>query len=116
MESGINARARDCARFGQLLLDDGRVAGRRVVSREWVRQATSGGALGDPADFYAAMWRVDPQAGAARDPFFARGKFGQVIAVVPDGEPVLVRLGSDGAGIDWSEMLMDLAQRVGSGA
>ena len=112
MESGINARARDFARFGGLLLDEGRVGRRRVVSPAWVREATRGGGLGSPVDFYGALWWVDPQAGAARDPFFARGKFGQVIAVVPAQDLVLVRLGSDDAGVDWAEAMMDLAQRV----
>ena len=113
MESGVNARARDFARFGRLMLEEGRSARGQVVSRRWVRQATSAGGLGSPVDFYGALWWVDPQAGAGRDPFFARGKFGQVIAVVPDQDLVLVRLGSDDAGVDWAELAIDLAQRVG---
>ena len=112
MESGVNARARDFARFGELFLHGGRYNGRRIVSAEWVRQATSGTALDDPADFYGAMWWVDPQADARRDPFFARGKYGQMIGVVPDQDLVVVRLGSDDAGVDWQELILDLAQRL----
>jgi CubicO group peptidase (beta-lactamase class C family) len=42
LESGINARTLDFARFGQLFLDGGvALDGRRVVSAEAVRAATS---------------------------------------------------------------------------
>ena len=116
MESGVNARARDFARFGRLMLDDGRAGSRQVVSREWVRAATRGRAFGGLADFYGAMWWVRPQAQAARDPFLARGKYGQVIAVVPDREIVMVRLGSDEAGIDWPATMLDLASGLGEPA
>jgi CubicO group peptidase (beta-lactamase class C family) len=112
MESGVNARARDFARFGRLLLDDGRVGSRQVVSREWVREATRGRAFGGLVDFYGAMWWVRPQAQAARDPFLARGKYGQVIAVIPDRDIVMVRLGSDEAGIDWAATMLDLASSL----
>lgn len=38
-DGGINATARDLARFGMLLLDDGRVGGRAVVPEAWLQQA-----------------------------------------------------------------------------
>jgi CubicO group peptidase (beta-lactamase class C family) len=70
MESGVNARAMDFARFGQLFLHEGAVGARRVVPREWARAATE---RGDPAAFYGYMWWIDPAARAGRAPFFARG-------------------------------------------
>ena len=41
MESGLNARAVDYARFGLLFLHDGEWNGRRIVSKDWVRAATA---------------------------------------------------------------------------
>ena len=38
-DGGMSARARDLARFGQLLLDDGRVGDTQVVPEQWLRQA-----------------------------------------------------------------------------
>ena len=38
-DGGMSARARDLARFGQMLLDDGRVDGAPVVPRQWLTQA-----------------------------------------------------------------------------
>ncbi len=38
-DGGLSARARDVARFGQLVLDDGRVSGEPVLSAEWLQRA-----------------------------------------------------------------------------
>ena len=113
MESGVNARARDFARFGALLLHEGAWNGRRIVSRAWAREATRADARGDPAAFYQYHWWVAPQAGADRDPFLARGKYGQTIAVVPQHDAVIVRLGSDDAGVDWQRFALEVAERLG---
>src|SRR6266540_3017864 len=41
MESGLNARAIDFAKLGQLFLDDGRWNGKQVISKQWVTESTS---------------------------------------------------------------------------
>jgi CubicO group peptidase (beta-lactamase class C family) len=38
-DGGMSARARDLARFGQMLLDDGLVDGEPVVPKQWLTQA-----------------------------------------------------------------------------
>ena len=38
-DGGMSARARDLARFGQLLLDDGAVAGTPVIPKRWLTEA-----------------------------------------------------------------------------
>src|SRR3712207_8167965 len=40
MESGVNARARDFARFGMLFAKEGSWEGRQLISREWVKEST----------------------------------------------------------------------------
>ena len=41
MESGINARAIDFAKLGQLFLDNGRWNGKQVISTQWVTASTA---------------------------------------------------------------------------
>ena len=41
MESGINARSIDFAKFGRLLLDSGRWGNNQVVSADWIKQSTN---------------------------------------------------------------------------
>jgi CubicO group peptidase (beta-lactamase class C family) len=108
MESGINARARDFARFGLLMLREGRAQGGRVVSRGWVRAASA-----DQSGYfgYGLGWWVTAGSRGGL-PFLARGKYGQVVAVDPAHEAVVVRLGSDDAGVDWRTVASDVAGQV----
>jgi CubicO group peptidase (beta-lactamase class C family) len=109
MESGVNARARDFARFGLLMLRNGRAESGRVVAPDWVRAATvdNSGYFG-----YGLGWWVEAGSRGGQRPFLARGKYGQVVVVDPAHDAVVVRLGSDDAGVDWKTMALDVAERV----
>jgi CubicO group peptidase (beta-lactamase class C family) len=112
MESGINARPVDFARFGLMMLHNGTWNGHRIVSSAWVREATAVDTTTDPADFYQYMWWVTPRAGADRSPFFAMGKYGQLIGVFPQQDTVVVRLGSDYGDVDWQAVLTRMADQI----
>ena len=112
LESGFNARPRDYARFGRLMLEQGRRDGRTIVPLAWVSQATNGESRGDPANFYGALWWVEHRQGGGREPFFARGNHGQLIAVIPERDAVVVRLGSSSADVNWREFALDLAEHL----
>ena len=102
MESGINARAIDFAKFGRLYLNNGFWEDRQVVPQEWVRESTQpAGSLPDgyypdsmelpAADlFYKYLW-WDIQRDETRYDFAARGNHGQFIYVSPDKNLVIVR-------------------------
>jgi CubicO group peptidase (beta-lactamase class C family) len=109
MESGVNARARDVARFGLLMLRDGRAETGRVVAPGWVRAATvdRSGYFG-----YGLGWWVEAGSSGGQRPFLARGKYGQVVVVDPAHDAVVVRLGSDDAGVDWKTLALDVARGV----
>lgn len=93
------APARDWARLGLLYLHDGKVGDRRILPEGWVAystRATLGSAYG------AGLWvndSPDPGAqgrvrhGMPRDAYFASGRLGQRIYVMPSQDLVIVRLG-----------------------
>jgi CubicO group peptidase (beta-lactamase class C family) len=112
MESGVNARPVDFARLGLLMLHQGHWNGQRILSRHWVREATSVDVDTDPADFYQYFWWVAPQSGEKRSPFFARGKYAQYIGVFPQQDLVIVRMGTSEGGVDWQAELLELAERI----
>lgn len=107
----INATARDFARIGQLVLDDGVAGGRQVVPRNWIRR------LEQPAPHlvdgfaYSGQWWHVP--GPDRD-LAAIGVYGQYVYVNLDHGTVIVKLGDHGAEqdeVETLEVLRSLADR-----
>lgn len=110
MESGINARAADFARFGKLLLDGGRRDGRQVIPEEWVAESTTTDPGGGRPDYYPdgdllgsraagargyyAYWWWGTRRGDGTHEFCAIGNFGQFIFVSPARGVVIARNGS----------------------
>jgi CubicO group peptidase (beta-lactamase class C family) len=113
MESGLNARPADYARFGLLFLHNGEWNGRRIVSEDWVHAATGADPTTDPAYYhgYRYFWWLDVERPGR---FYALGKYGQYIYVAPDADAVVVRFGRDwGAGnITWLTTLRDVADQL----
>ncbi len=89
--SYVHATARDYARFGLLYLRGGEVDGRRVVSRSWCDTAQVPHSVDPDSDlFYSWQWWV---TGDRYGTYCALGYEGQMIAVVPALDAVVVRLG-----------------------
>ncbi len=114
MESGLNAVARDYARFGLLFANAGRANGQQVVDEEWVRQATSPDTATGSADFYAFHWWTGRSNGQLFPDghFMAAGNLGQFVYVAPDRDLVIVRLGDDYGAEGWPSLLAELASQL----
>ena len=106
---GMKASARDNAKFGQLYLNEGLWNGRRILSREWVRMATSnqietaGVQLGSESEGYGFQFWCGHHG-----TYRADGMLGQVTIVSPKGDFVLSLLsGTMGEFIYtfWQELL-----------
>jgi len=123
MQSGINARAIDFAKFGRLFLRNGDWDGTRVISPEWVARSTAP----DPNDhrtwhsdsdwrdangYYKYMWwgRTHPDGGYD---YAALGHLGQWIYVSPQTNVIIVRFGFDEGGVDsWMDVFQNLAAEI----
>ncbi len=83
----FNARARDFAKIGQFILQQGKWNGQSLLNTAWVQEMTSP----KVADYYGYQWWV---LSTAQGPIpYARGILGQYILVVPQKNRVVVRLG-----------------------
>jgi CubicO group peptidase (beta-lactamase class C family) len=88
-QGNLSITTRDLAAIGELMLSDGVVNGRRLVSRDWIaRSLASQVAISDSdpyADFYGYMWytKAEPIHGHTIEVHFASGKGGNKIYVVP---------------------------------
>jgi len=113
MESGVNARARDFARFGMMFAKEGNWEGEQLISRGWVEESTRPDASTDPSSDYQYFWWVDTPDG--KNHFSARGNYGQYIYVAPEKDLVIVRLGKEegdrGYGY-WIDLFKDLSTKL----
>lgn len=126
LESGVNARVRDFARFGQLFLDEGvALNGRRLLSAEAVRAATSPDGAKSLDSLRAGLcyrhfWWIQRHADGHHD-FSARGNFGQFVHVSPREGLVIARNGArygvpPGVWVQLFEAMAMAVGMVGAGA
>ena len=113
MESGVNARARDFARFGMLFAKEGNWRGEQLISREWVEESTRPDTSTDPTRDYQYFWWVTTPD--SKNHFSAQGNYGQYIYVAPEKDLVIVRLGKEegerGYGY-WTSLFEQLATKL----
>ena len=132
MESGINARAIDFAKFGRLILNQGQWNGEQIISEDWITASTLnqghpdeyyntsfGPEIRDAAQggYYQYMWYGLERESGEND-FYAAGRYGQIIYVSPQANLVLVRngetYGPDMGLFDWIEIFYHVAsQKIG---
>lgn len=106
LSSQVWTTARDLARFGQLYLEDGKLAsGERVLPEGW-RDYVSRPSGPQPTTgtfgYGAGFWLMNKEPGVPADAFSANGNRGQYVVIIPSRQVVIVRRGEDppGAGFD----------------
>jgi CubicO group peptidase (beta-lactamase class C family) len=82
--SGLLLRPRDLLAFGQLYLDGGVWRGKRIVPAAWVRQSTRAHVRVARGLAYGYGWWIRPGS------FAGYGYLGQVLAIVPKRDEVIV--------------------------
>lgn len=101
--TGIHVCARELARFGYLMLRNGRWNGQQLVPRWWIELATQTSQPHNP--HYGYTWWVNTDGtlwpGLPRDAFAAMGFLCNRLYVVPSLDLVVARVGSGPN--DWSE-------------
>ena len=120
MESGLNARAIDFARFGCLYRDGGVVEGKQIIPQEWITESLAdhhseqeefykndfGAKIknAESGGWYSYFWYGLKRSNSKRNDFFAAGNKSQIIYVSPEADMVIVRFGEKD-GIDFWEWI-----------
>ncbi len=93
MESGINGRAIDFAKFGRLFLNNGVWDGTQVLPADWIAESTrpDTGSVGY-YPYYKYAWESKMRGESAYD-YYAEGHYGQEIYVSPQVNLIIVRNG-----------------------
>ncbi|MCW4630445.1 MULTISPECIES: serine hydrolase domain-containing protein [Marinomonas] len=87
--AGYSATMRDFARVGSMMLNNGRINGKQIISPEWVKMSTEPFMKEDPKlGGYGYQWWTRPNTTA----YSAIGLQGQYIYVDPDTRTVIVKL------------------------
>lgn len=91
--------ARDLARFGLLLANDGVWNGRRLLPEGWVKFSAAPAPTKPPVKgewgYGAQFWLLDQMPGVPAGTFTTAGNKGQYVTVVPGHDIVIVRTGVD---------------------
>ena len=126
MESGINARAVDFAKFGRLFLHNGNRDGVQIVASEWVAESTQADTsvdyenyyyddfiFKDGKGYYKYMWW-----GIQRDEqnydFTALGNHGQFIYISPSKGLIILRFGESYGEFGGAQGWVDLFYKFAS--
>jgi CubicO group peptidase (beta-lactamase class C family) len=125
IETDVNARAIDFAKFGELFLNNGSWSGNQIISKEWVDESTrpylpenytayyyNSMVTLNGTIYYNYMWWGIVRPDGNYD-FYASGDHGQFIYVSPQKHMVIVRNGLD-YGIpyeQWLKLFYDFASK-----
>ncbi|MDF2907692.1 MAG: serine hydrolase [Herbinix sp.] len=84
--TGMKLTVDELSRVGQLYLEKGSYLGRRLLSHEWVEQATKKQIENKEEGYGYNFWRQEHNS------YCARGKWGQICMVLPDKKAVITVL------------------------
>ncbi len=105
--SQVYTTARDLARFGLLLVNDGVWQKKRILPSGWVEfvstPAPTRPQVENKEGYGAQFWLYGSMAGLPRDTFTSAGNKGQYVTVIPSRNVVVVRTGVDPAGHRWNQ-------------
>jgi CubicO group peptidase (beta-lactamase class C family) len=93
----FNSNARDFARFGQLVLNDGKWGNEQVIPSAWLEESLKPAnylldeKTKEPIDFYGYQWWLMKHQ--EHQVYYMRGLAGQYVFIIPDKDLVIVRLG-----------------------
>ncbi|MBE7123776.1 serine hydrolase domain-containing protein [Bacillus cereus] len=117
--AGLNATARDMARFGQLLLNNGQYNGKQILPSsitESAKNVQEGElAIGDGASIsYHNQWWITHNE---QDAFEVLGSYGQTLYIDPKANMVIVHFSSNAAPSNeihsiYSDMYVDIAHHL----
>ncbi len=101
----FNSNARDFARFGQLILNNGYWNGKQLISQEYLNNALKPAdhlidKHGSEVDYFGWHWWIHEHEGLTV--YSMRGLKGQYVFVIPEKNVVIVRLGRK-----WSKTMID---------
>lgn len=105
--TGLNARARDFAKFGRLYLQKGNWFGQQILPEEWVLKTISPDIKQRSSEYYQYQWRTDNDGN-----FWAQGLLGQFIFVNPKHNVIIIRTGKTYGPVHWPNVMAYISKKI----
>ncbi|WP_150452451.1 serine hydrolase domain-containing protein [Arenibacter lacus] len=121
MESGLNIRAIDFAKFGRLVLNDGRWNNKQLISKEWMDYSFDISEEYQLSDFsadlyYRNFWWIyadKTQSGFTINSIAGTGHLGQFLFVFPTEKVIVVRMGKELGKVDsWRSIFQEIVEHI----
>jgi len=108
---GLNITARDLAKFGVMVANNGMYNGKRILPKNWFNQCDDEQFRSNSEDRYCLGWYywVDDEYS---DVYFAAGFNGQTMLVNETTKVIVIRLGIDKGNINWYPAMKKLSEIV----
>lgn len=101
----INARARDFAKIGRLILNKGNWSGNQLIPKEWIEELFQPDSTEGGSTYYKYQWWLDSSTGD----ILAQGILGQYLYISPSKNLLIVRLGKKEGHSNWLAILRSMA-------
>ena len=114
MESGLNLRAVDFAKFGRLILKRGNWDGTQIISDNWIEELYSVSEINKVEEFgdeifYKNFWWIYSKDQENSDIISGWGHLGQFLYVFPKTNTIIVRMGSKTGNVEsWGKIIREV--------
>lgn len=118
MESGLNLRAIDLAKFGCLVLREGNWEGEQVISSSWLKSSFD---IKDEDKvkkfgeniYYKNFWWIYANDSLKVEIISAWGHLGQYLFIFPEQEIIIVRMGKEKGDVDsWGNIFKEIVNSI----
>lgn len=108
---GLNMSARDLAKFGVMVMHDGRFRNKQLLRPEWFNYCDDTLHRCREEDKYCMGWYycIDDENS---DIYYAAGFNGQIMLINETKKVIIIRLGKDRGGVDWYPIMRKLSESV----
>ena len=108
---GLNMSARDLAKFGTLILHNGKYNKKQLLPLNWFNYCNDTLHRCREEDKYCMGWYYSIDD-ANSDVYYAAGFNGQIMLINETKNVIVIRLGKDRGGVDWYTIMKKLSETV----
>lgn len=108
---GLNMSARDLAKFGVMILHNGKFKKQQLLPTNWLHYCDDTLHRSKEEDKYCMGWYYNVDD-ITSNIYFAAGFNGQIMMINEDRKTIVIRLGTDRGGVNWYPIMKKLSELV----